>query len=109
MKLTRRVSILFLVTLFVIFTSACNRKAAVTQAVQGGAVTQEVGLRGEPGCHYGGCKDGPEKCKMCNEKGDCWCSDCCVALSERPAGWEAREEEAKKKAMELVKQNETTR
>ena len=64
---------------------------------------QEVVMLGEPGCHGGGCPDDSAPCKECGTDGWCWCSFCCVALSERPSDWKARDELAKKKAMALAK------
>jgi hypothetical protein len=64
---------------------------------------QEAVILGEPGCHGGGCPDASTPCKECGADGWCWCSTCCVALSERPSGWKVRDELAKEKARALAK------
>jgi len=65
---------------------------------------QEAVIMGEPNsCNFGGSKCGStEPCKECGADGWCWCSACCVALSERPSDWQTRDEFAKSKARALA-------
>lgn len=92
--------LLFLAVSMTAIGAACQKQEPAPPKA---SEPEEVVIKGEPGCHGGGCPDATTPCKKCGADEWCWCSTCCVALKDRPADWEVRDRAAKEKARALAK------